>query len=123
MYVCVRCGRTVQLDDAICRSFSFGHCVCLDCFPPEAARGSRVPPSLVEAVERVLATAASHPPQFKPARVCTLCQELVLPDDVAVATRRRCLCLRCLHRMDGRGRSVPHALRAWIAQILDEIEA
>lgn len=123
MYVCVRCQRPVELDDAMCRSFAFGHCVCLRCSPAEAARASRVPPDLAAAVEAVVAGATPRAPQLTPAGVCALCNVPVLPDDVGVATPRRCLCLRCLNRVAGRSRPVPSALRRWISQILDEIEA
>jgi hypothetical protein len=123
MYVCVRCQRPVELDDALCRSFAFGHCVCLDCFPAEAERASHPSSVLMAAIDAILAEATIRTPQFKPAGTCTLCRAPVVPDDVGVATHRRCLCLRCLNSMAGRTRSVPHALRLWISQILDEIEA
>lgn len=124
MYHCVRCGRTVALDDALSRSYTFGHCVCLRCHPAAGrAAETEAPAALIAAVERILATMDGHPSIIARAGACTLCGTDVPADDVAVATPRRCLCLRCLNRIAGRSRSVPFALRTWIARILDEIQA
>jgi hypothetical protein len=123
MYACVRCHQVVALDDAICRSFAFGHCVCLRCSPAERGRPSSVSAPLVAAIEAVLAEAPWRFSSARPSGVCTLCNAQVPSDDVAVSTPRRCLCLRCMNRIAGRARSVPYALREWVSRILDEIEA
>jgi hypothetical protein len=123
MYYCVRCYRNVEADDALSRSFAFGHCVCVGCHPAEAERSPAVPEALTVAVEEIMDSMEEHIPVVARAGTCTLCNTEVPADDVAVSTPRRCLCLRCLNRIAGRSRSVPFALRTWVSQILDEIEA
>lgn len=54
---------------------------------------------------------------------CALCNTMVPADDVAIASTRRVLCLRCHARAAGAIRPVPAALRDQIRVILDHVNA
>jgi recombinational DNA repair protein (RecF pathway) len=123
MYSCVRCRTDVPLEDAVCRSYAFGHCVCLRCYAPDVERGAIISAHLAETVAEIVVAVEERPRRDCRSGVCARCRHDVPADDVAISDGRRLLCLRCLAGLTRSPRApirlLPQSLRDAIVDALD----